>query len=216
MKTLYGALVLSFALVGAAAPARAQESKNATTVTVQNNYHEPVTVFVEYGPFDRRIGEVKALSEATLPLPPSILRQNGEIQVFVHLARGGDQASQWFHAAPGEQIAMIVPTATPASNEIVAPLPPEDLSKTTLTVINDRPRSVVIFAQEGDGPFEVRLGKVAAEDTATLRFPRSVVRNDQTVQIDVQAAGGLDLESQEPLQLKPGEHLALRLTPATR
>ena len=40
------------------------------SVTVQNHRNAPVTIYLESGNFDRRLGEVPAKDTKTLPLPP--------------------------------------------------------------------------------------------------------------------------------------------------
>lgn len=89
-----------------------------------------------------------------------------------------------------------------------AVIPPDELADATLTVENPRATSVTVFAEEGD--FDVRLGQVPAHGSAPLRFPKSALRPDESIQIFVHPDFALDLAS-DALQAKPGAHLGLRV-----
>lgn len=80
-----------------------------TTVTVQNPRNAPVTVFVEQGPFDTRIGTVPANQEKTLMIPAYLTRDNPGVEIFVHPEGGVDLASQYFDLTPGAHLLIKVP-----------------------------------------------------------------------------------------------------------
>ncbi len=224
MKISMMTLLLGSALLAGAAPAQTPQRVPATItsdsfangVTVQNDRKVPVTVYMDYGDFDRRLGVVAPYAIATLPLPGWAVRGHESIRLFAHPeGEVEDLASEWFSLAPPARLGMIVPpwgkTYAAASEPCVpmtAVIPPEELADATLTVENPRAVMVTVFAEQG--AFDVRLGQVPAHGTATLRFPRSVVGPDETVRIFVHPDGALDLAS-EPLDVSRGEHLGLRV-----
>ncbi|MCA9739628.1 MAG: hypothetical protein KC645_18525 [Gemmatimonadetes bacterium] len=193
------------------APLSAQQSTNAPAVTVQNDFPDAVTVFLEHGMFDRRLGVVDGLSTRTLSLPPWLVGHNADVRLFVVRKSGEELASQDFAFEPGHPVAMIVPAPAPAEAVEYAELPMEELARTTLTVTNDRDADVVVYAQERE-VFDIRLGTVPAHSVKTLDLPDSAVRDDQSVRVVVHPLRGFDLESY-PLQIQRREHLALRLSP---
>jgi hypothetical protein len=212
MRTFLVALALGVSLAAWPRPSLGQAARTVPTVEVQNNFDQPIVVFLEHGRFDRRLGTVEAGSTAALPLPEWLARGSDRIQLFVVRSGGQRIESQWFEVRPGGAIGMIVPSAPAASAQIYMELSPEELFKTTLTVFNERATEVDVYAQEG--PFEVRLGSVPAYGTATLEFPASVVRPDRSITVVARPKTGFDLESY-PLQLRAESHLALRLRPVS-
>ena len=87
----------------------ANPGKGTTTVTVQNPRAVPVTVFVERGDFDARIGTVPADHEVTLRIPEYLTLDKPSIQIFVHPERGFDLASQAFDLKPDAHLLVKVP-----------------------------------------------------------------------------------------------------------
>lgn len=81
-----------------------------TTITVQNNRAVPVTVFVERGDFDTRIGTVPANQELTLMVPEWLAREKPSAQIFVHPEGEGDLESWTLDLAPGAHLFVKVPT----------------------------------------------------------------------------------------------------------
>jgi hypothetical protein len=227
MRKLIPAVVLGLAGVAPVAPAQnpaelppAVVTETAiNAVTVQNERNVPVTIYLETGTFDRRLGIVPALGRKTLPLPAWAVEGRTTARVFARAEDDiADMVTERFTLAPPGRFQMIVPTRT-AMNTIMqgeptdtmtAVIPPEHLADATLTVDNPRDVPVTVFAEQGT--FDVRLGQVPAHGTATLRFPRSVVLPDQSVQLFVHPERGFDLAS-ESLQVRPGEHLGLRVPP---
>jgi hypothetical protein len=88
MKTLMVPLLLGLSTLGVAPAPMAQRPPASVTgsrdnsVTVQNNRPVPVTVYMEYGAFDRRLGIVAPQQTATLALPAWAVNQS--IRLFVH------------------------------------------------------------------------------------------------------------------------------------
>ncbi len=221
MKTQMATLVLGLATLASVAsgqaaqrlPASVTADTSVNTVTVQNDRKVPVTVYMEYGDFDRRLGVVPALQTATLPLPPWAVEGRESIQLFVHPeGEAEDLATQEFTLEPPARLAMMVPArgnmAPAPADTMMAVIPPEELADATLTVDNPRAKLVTVYAEQG--PFDVRLGQVPAHSRATLRFPKSVVLPDQSIQIFVHPEAGIDLGS-ETMEVRPGEHLGLRV-----
>lgn len=220
MSARLTALILGLATAGTATAAGAQGNRRATattatqtTVTVTNNLRQPVRMFVEWGEFDRRLGVVPAGQTATLQVPDVIVEQAaGEIQLSAEPLKGLDIQTQPFPLKAGDHIEMTVPAPKPTYPQMKVVLPTEELAKSTLTVQNDRPNDVIIYADDaGPGFFGVRLGTVKAHSTATLNFPVAVVQSDQTVQIVVEESNGMTLESQAPLDLRSASHFSLHL-----
>jgi hypothetical protein len=210
------------ALVSVAKPATAQAAPrlarvamsdtSANTVTVQNDRNVPVTVYMEYGQFDRRLGIVPKSQTATLPLPAWAVRGRTRIQLFAH-AEGDvdDLETRQFSLESPARMAMTIPARGGVSlptDTMMAVIPQEELADATLTVDNPRSKPVTVFAEQG--PFDARLGRVPANSRVTLRFPKSVVFPDETILVFVHPEGGLDLSS-ETLKVRSGEHLGLRV-----
>jgi hypothetical protein len=182
-------------------------------VTVQNNRPVPVTVYMEYGAFDRRLGIVPGQRTATLPLPAWAVNDRQSIQLFVHPeGEADDLATQEFSLTPPARLGMLVPAtgsvAQTPTHTMRAVIPPEELADATLTVDNPRDRMVTVFAEHG--AFDVRLGQVPAHSRVTLPFPKSVVGSDESIQIFVHPDRGVDLAS-ATMQLRQGQHLGLRV-----
>ena len=197
-------------------PVRTTDS-SVNALTVQNERKVPVTIYVDYGRFDRRLGVVPPFNTVTLPIPAWAVQGRTRIQLFAHPeGEADDLASRAFTLAPPGRLAMVIPArgTTPPplpGDTMMAVLPPEALSEATLTVDNPRKTAVTVFADAG--MYAVRLGRVPARTRMTLRFPESVVLPDRSVRVFVDPDGGADLGSQL-LHIKPGQHLGLRVPPA--
>jgi hypothetical protein len=225
MKTKIAALVLGLATLGGVARAQSAQARlavattddpPANTVTVQNDRKTPVTIYLEYGVFDRRLGNVPALQTATLPLPSWMVNARERVQLVAEPEKGaGDFVTQWFSLEPPGRIGMVVapPGGLPPEpgDTMLAVIPPEELADATLTVENPRKMAVTVFAElpDMDG-LDVRLGKVPAHGSATLRFPKSVVGPNNAIRVFVHPDGGFDLSSQI-MEVRRGEHLGLRV-----
>lgn len=80
-----------------------------TTVTVRNERAEPVTLFVERGEFDTRIGVTPANESMTFELPEWLAQERASVELFVHPERGHDLASQHFELTKGAHLLVKVP-----------------------------------------------------------------------------------------------------------
>jgi hypothetical protein len=220
MRSLSVALALAvgaFASVASAQdPQRLPPSKTVDTVnavTVRNQRKVPVTVYLEYGRFDRRLGMVPAGSTQTLRLPPTAYSGLERVRFLVHPeGEVTDLASQEFSVPRAAQLSLDVPPwgdmeAAP-SDTMMQVIAPEELAETTITV--DNPREVPVTVLVRYGKFDARLGQVAARARTTLRFPKASVGARNLVSIVVHPEGGRDLAS-ETLAIRKGQHLGLRV-----
>jgi aromatic ring-cleaving dioxygenase len=213
------ALILAVAAVASQGTAMGQaldrpiRRDSVSTIEVQNDRNVPVTVFLERGDFDVRVGTVGPLQTANLPLDPWMI-QHDAVQLFVHPEGQQDLASHVFDVRKGDHIGLIVPQSSngflpqPEPARMTTELPSGDAAATTLTVRNDRSKPVVVYADHGD--FDRRLGTVPASATATLKLPDWLVLESEDLAIIVHPEGGLDLESQY-LKVRLHEHLGLRV-----
>jgi hypothetical protein len=219
MRTQIATLALSLATLASAAPAQVAERSqsaaltetSANTVTVENDRKVAVTIYMEYGDFDRRLGIVPAMQTATLPLPAWAVNGFDQIQLFAHPeGEAEDLATQYFTPKAPARIGMIIPPtgnmSSSSSETMTAVIPPEELADATLTVDNPRATPVTVFAEQG--PFDVRLGQVPAGGRVTLLFPKAAMLPDQTIQIFVHPERGFDLASAS-LHVHRGAHLGL-------
>lgn len=212
---------LVFALAATVSPGTGQRQAterpvkhdSVSTIEVQNNRNVPVTVFLERGDFDVRVGTVGPLRTANLPLEAWMI-QHDAVQLFVHPEGQMDLESQVFNVRNGDRIGLIVPRSSngfipqPRPARMTAELPPGDESATTLTVQNERPTPVVIYVDAGD--YDIRLGTVPAKATATLKVPEWLVLEDEDLAVIVHPEHGWDLESRN-LKVRLHEHLGLRV-----
>ncbi len=210
--TAAGVMALASVSTSAQTPATPR-----STIQVQNDRKVPVTVFLERGDFDVRLGRVAAMRTATLPLPAWVLESDAKVEIFVHPAGETDLASQEFNVRPGAQLAMIVqpgdaPAWQPSPDDTMSSvLPVADLKATTVTVENPRKDDVTVYVEQGE--FDLRLGTVHAGQTRTLKIPDGLVDQRSSVELFVTPEHGFDLNSQS-FELKRGAHLGLKV-PAT-
>lgn len=225
MRTIIG-LAIAAALGALATPAGAQNPKTQrlprvetldtiNAVTVQNERSVPVTVYLDYGKFDRRLGVVPAQQIKTLSVPGFAVKGRRTLRLFVHPeGEVAELATQTFTLTPPGRIALLVPPqgGMPVSADTMTELiPPEALDDATLTVENPRDRAVTVYVLQGR--FDVRLGTVPANGRVTLRFPKTVVLPNKNIVVIVHPEGGTDLSSQT-MAVKRGEHLGLRVPPS--
>ncbi|MEO5814737.1 MAG: hypothetical protein ABIT20_05610 [Gemmatimonadaceae bacterium] len=212
---IFVSTVASLATISTPASVRAQapDTRDSTlaTVQVQNDRTVPVTVFVDRGEFDVRLGTVAPLQSATLRIPKWMSTENSDVRIYFHPEGAADLETETFAVHPGTRIGLVVPLGnlTLASNitpePMVAALPDSDVDATTITVENPRNVAVTIYLERGD--FDTRVGTVPAGRTATLRLPPT---GGQWVEIFVHPEGGLDLCSAS-FPVKHGDHLGLEV-----
>jgi hypothetical protein len=85
-----------------------EDSANAT-LTVDNSRDVPVTVLVEHGRFDVRLGQVPAKSRQTLRFPKAVLAPGQSIRIFVEPQGGSDLGSQPLQVKWGDHLGLRVP-----------------------------------------------------------------------------------------------------------
>ena len=105
------ALLTAPLLGGALPPARASarmndDSSAMTLVVVQNQRKVPVTVYLERGSEDIRLGVVDALADTTFRLPDHVV---GDVQFFVDPRSGVEESTEYVNLEAGEHIGLIVP-----------------------------------------------------------------------------------------------------------
>lgn len=220
-RRLASVLLCSVTLVGVAEGQEPQRLPATTTttgemasaVTVQNHRSVPVTVYIEFGQFDRRLGTVDANANKSLALPRWALAGHSSVRLYVHpegaLKNLGTQ--QLSLKAP-THLALIVPATgdmpNAAKEAMMESIPEDALADATLTVDNPRDVPVTIFAQQQQ--FDVRLGVVPANGKATLRFPKSVIDAGSSLRLVVHPEGGRDLASTS-MKVATGQHLGLKV-----
>jgi hypothetical protein len=190
-----------------------QTSSVNPSVTVHNDREVPVTVYVENGSLDSKIGVVEPLRTATLPLPRWAMGKP-VVSFDIHPARGLDLEAKAFDVRPGATLGLVVRSpkevwadVSPAGPRLTASLPQSELGKATVTVENSRKTDELVLLERGS--FETPLGTVPANSTETFLIPAGVVGSE--AQIVLHAHKGGDLES-ESLVVRAGEHLGLRVT----
>lgn len=80
-----------------------------TTITVENGRPDDITVFLERGEFDIRLGSVLPNQSKTLQVPPRLLREGGVDEIVVHPEHGVDLASETIELKSGEHALVKVP-----------------------------------------------------------------------------------------------------------
>ena len=224
MRPLAAVLILGLGTLARAATAQTPQphrlpptvttdtSDASDAVTVRNDRTVPVSVYVDFGTFDKRIGVVPALETTSLSLPAWATKSRLRVQLFVHSDRDPHYlATQPFALEAPARIALRVPprsgSPTPPDT-MMEVIPPDARADATLTVENDHDRRVTVYARQG--LVDIRLGEVAAKSRATLRFPKSVVLPSQSLALFVQPEGGLNRSSPK-LEVRQGDHLGLRV-----
>ena len=206
-------LFLAMVALGSAAPLAAQSARPMTEdpqVTVQNNRDEPLTVYLDALPFERRIGEVEPMSTATLSLPKWMVR--GERVKLLLVAPGElPLQAEAMVTEDAPRLAVLIPdddgTDLLMTTERLATVMPEDfLEETTVTVRNDRDEPAEVFIQYGS--FDQRLDMVAAGMEQTFRVPDHLV--GMKGQIVLVPEDGSTLASWD-VELGDGRHLGVHL-----
>jgi len=222
MKFPTGSLVVMLATVAGIASAQVPTTlppavtTDAVTnaVTVQNDREVPVTVYLSNGKIEQRLGVVPALATETLALPSSAVRPGASVRLIAHPAASfEDLSTDKFTLGPSGRVAMIVRAqfATPAiapTDTMMQVIAPQDVDKATITIDNQRNVAVSVYAEAG--PFNVRLGEVAANTRATLQFPKAALSSKNSIRLFVRPEGGLDLVSTS-FTAQEGDHFGLRV-----
>jgi hypothetical protein len=181
---------------------------NAVSVTVENDRAEPVTVYVEIGDDDVRLGTLPAFGDSTFELPQWVGSRARSVDFFIHPERGFDEDTGTLVLEPGERLGILVPGGPATSSE--EPNPDEAPSDTTTaTIQNDRNEEVTVYLERGDA--DVTLGTIPAFGTATFIVPKWMLPGP-TNEVDffVHPSSGFD-EDTGPVTLRAGERLGIRV-----
>jgi len=81
-----------------------------TTITVNNQRPEEVTLFLERGEFDVRLGVIPPNQEKTLVVPAHLVRPDAVEEVFIHPEHGLDLSAESVDLKPGSHVLLKVPT----------------------------------------------------------------------------------------------------------
>jgi hypothetical protein len=181
-------------------------------VTVQNDRKTPVSVYMDVGTLDHRLGVVPARDSRSLALPAWALYRHLRVQLFVRAdGEPGFLSTPAFSLEAPMRVALLVPawgaTAAPPDTMTEA-MPPDVAADATLTVDNGRDRRLTVYARQGLS--DVRLGEVPARSRATLRFPKSVALPSGSIALRVRPEGGPNLSSRA-MRVQRGDHLGLRV-----
>jgi hypothetical protein len=222
MKRLISAVVFGCVALPASAaaqePAKLPPTKIIDTamnaVVVQNDRNAAVTVYLETGNLDRRLGTVAAHGTKSLALPAWVVNSRASVRFFAHAEDApGNLATPQITLRPPGRIGMRIPTVaslgTPAApNVMMATIAPEDQDHATLTVDNPRDVPCVVFAEAGVS--SVKLGVAQPGERVTLRLPKAVINPFNPVLIYVRPQGGFDFRS-PAVSIRPGQHLGVRV-----
>ena len=221
MRPLVAVLMLGVGLLARVASAQVPQPHRlpatitidtVNAVTVRNDRKVPVSVYLDVGTLDRRLGVVPARDTRSLSLPGWALKRGLRVQLFVHAdGESGFLSTPAFSLEEPMRIALVVPAwgeMAALPDTMTERLAPDVAADATLTVDNGRDRRLTVYARQGLS--DVRLGEVPANGRATLRFPKSVVLPSQSIALFVQPEGGLNRSSPK-LEVKRGDHLGLRV-----
>jgi len=181
------------------------------SLVVQNDRSAPVTVYVEQGNFDLRVGAVAADTIATLRLPKGVIWGQRDVRILAHPYSGFDVETRRLDVRPGARIGVLVPPAGEriavrvGTGEPVMRDPHPGSPATSVTVRNDGDRKVAMFVEQG--AFDTRLGSVSPHATATLRIPTWLV-NRRDVVLLADRENGLDFRT-PPMRILKGHHLGM-------
>jgi hypothetical protein len=216
-------LVSAVALMGSAAVAQAQVTPQPPTrlpaskvvgdslkaVTVQNDRHTAVTLYLEAGRVDRALGTVPAGAVSTVELPSWALLGQRTVTVVAR-ADGEPNAVATYTLPVNEQrrLGLLVPPSAglPAGDSILVSVPKGIGSAATVTVDNARDQVVAVYAEQGLR--FVKLGEVDPKQQATLPLPASMVESREAVRVFARPAGATERATQA-LRLKEGDRIAV-------
>ncbi len=83
--------------------------EGATTVTVENDMAQEVTLYLERGDFDIRLGVVPPRQERTLIVPSQVAEQEESVELVAHPEGGVDFPTRTFQVYPGAHLRMKIP-----------------------------------------------------------------------------------------------------------
>jgi hypothetical protein len=183
--------------------------ESGKSVTVQNDRKTPVTLYLDAGRVDRAIGTVAAGATSTLPLPDWAVRGQKTVRMVARVDRDAKAIASY--AVPlGEdrRYGLLIPPAEglPLGDSMFVSLPVGAANTATVTIENQRDRSVTVYAEQG--LMFMRLGEVDAKRSETLRVPESLTASKTPIRIFARLGGAAAVATQG-LRVRQGDRLAI-------
>ncbi len=180
----------------------------AKSVTVQNDRASTVTLYLEAGRLDRRIGTVKAGAVSTLELPAWAV--SGKRTAKLIARAEGEQLVAAEYALPLDEsrpLGVLVPprVGLPLGDQVLVTLPRGAADAATVTVNNARSATVTVYAEQG--LLFMPIGEVAANSAGTLVIPESLVQRNAAIRVFART-GSREIATRE-LTLKQGDHVSV-------
>jgi hypothetical protein len=183
----YGALAVAICAAGPVAAQSTYMMSETPTVTVQNNHHYPLTVYVQPtdNPVDTKLGTVAPMDVAAFALPEGAVQDKTRVVVGLQPEGGvplegdailDDTEQQHFAVTAGH-------TGRVVKNEskMWTTAPDIDLMATTLTVRNETDHPTKVFVTRD--AFDHRLGMVPANSEMTFAIPDGYVGESGHVEL---------------------------------
>ena len=84
------------------------QQTDSTTATVENDLNQPVTVYLEMGSEEIRLGIVPGDGDSTFTLPPWLVTTSRDLDFLVHPVKGRDQETGPVEIHRGEHLGIEV------------------------------------------------------------------------------------------------------------
>ena len=199
--------LLSTVVVPGALSAQAA-SDTQTTVTVQNERDDHVTVYIERVgnpvtanvlPMNAMIGEVAPATTGTFELPQWATEQpTGEVTFIIQVAGQGELEPVRFAAASGDDLGIIVVEQDDLMETLEAPT--VEPGEASVTVLNNRAVPVLVLVEhtvDGRGaPVHILIGTASPESDTTFPIPSPLVGEGDELRFVLHPVGGPDLPTQ--------------------
>jgi len=180
-------------------------------LTVQNDRNAAVTVFMQTGGVDRKLGVVPAGAVTSLAIPAAAARGQNALHFYARTqGNGPDLVASALPAASTRQLGLLIPPAGGVTwtDSIAVPLTSEERAAATVTIDNRRNKAMAVYAEQGT--YSVKIGEASASGMTTLRLPVSMLRSGEGVRVLMRPAGDVGLSTQV-LKLKTGDHVAVEV-----
>ena len=190
-------------------PATKVVGETMKAVTVQNDRLTAVTLFIDADRVESAIGTVAAGSTAMLSLPGWALAGQRAVKLVARTDNNTKAiASYSLPVNEGLQLGLLVPPAEGISDadSMLVMLPKGAGTHATVTVSNERNRTVTVFAEQG--LLFVRLGEIAAGQQGTLVVPSMLTKNKGELRVFARPEGAATV-STKALRLEQGDHIAV-------
>jgi len=190
-------------------PATTVVGEQSRVVTVQNDRHTAVTLFVDAGRVDRAIGTVQPGAVSSLELPEWALKGQRTVKVVARAEQESKPVATYsLPINEGRQLGLLVPpkSGLPLGDSLVITLPKGSAGAATVTVSNQRNQPVAVYAEKG--LMFVRLGDVSANQQGTLVVPASLTKTKGELRVFARPEGAASI-STKGLRLEQGDHIAV-------